>query len=263
MELEPVQLPLVRSRDDVIKLLLAALGHLHSGLKDEDVVVIASKVLATAEGRVVNLGKVRLKPKARNLAKRYDMDPAHVQVILDESDKVLGGIHKTLITIKDNILIANGGVDKSNAPSNHVILWPSDPDRWASKIRSAVGARFNADVAVIVADSRVHPMRIGTIGCAIGISGLDPIREYRGVIDLYGKPLLISRLAVADDLASAAHVMMGEAAERIAAVVIRRAPIVRSEEKNSGDMVINPEDCLFMGSIFRFPAKLRGHHTGK
>ena len=225
-------------------------------MKDDDVMVVASKVLATAEGRIRDLAKIRPSRKGVALARRYGMEPAHVQTVLDEADVVLGGIHKTLITLKDNVLIANGGVDKSNAPRNHVILWPSNPDLWALKIRRAFKTRLGVDIGVIVADSRVHPLRIGTIGCAIGVSGLDPVREYRGIIDLFGKPLLISRLAVADDLASTAHVLMGEAAERIGAVIIKDAPIVRSETKSIKDTLIEPEDCLFMGSIFQYPAKL-------
>ncbi len=257
MEAEAIHLPLVRPGDSATKILLAALKDLHPPLKNGDVLVIASKILATAEGRIVNLAEVKATRRAAKLASKYGMNPAHVQVILDESDTVLGGIHKTLITLKDDVLIANGGVDKSNAPANHVIVWPSNSDRWAAKIRQNVDSQLKAKVAVIVADSRVHPLRIGTIGCAIGLSGLDPIREYRGVNDLFGKPLLISRLAVADDLASTAHVLMGEAAEQLGLVVIRNAPIVCSEEKNSRDMVIQPEECLFMGSIFRYPFKLR------
>jgi coenzyme F420-0:L-glutamate ligase len=257
MQVEPLQLPLVHPRDDVVKLIMNALSKAQPTIASRDVIVVASKILATAEGRERNLATIQPSRRALALAKKHGMEPAHVQVVLDEANVVLGGIHKTLITLKDDVLIANGGVDKSNAPPNHVILWPSNPDKWALTIRRAVKARFGVDVGVIVADSRVHPLRIGTIGCAIGVSGFDPIREYRGVIDLFGKPLLISRLAVADDLASAAHVLMGEAAERIGVVLIREAPIAESENKNIKDTVIKPEDCLFMGSIFRYPAKLR------
>ncbi len=259
MQVEPMQLPLIHPGDDVIGLLLKTFSKAQPKMADGDVIVVASKILATAEGRTRDLAVIQPGRRALALAKKYGMEPAHVQVVLDEADVVLGGIYKTLITLKDDVLIANGGADKSNAPMNHVILWPSNPDKWALKIRGAVKARFGANVGVIVADSRVHPLRIGTIGCAIGVSGLDPIREYRGVIDLFGKPLLISRLAVADDLASTAHLLMGEAAERIGVVIIRDAPVVKSESKNSKDTVIKPRDCLFMGSIFRYPAKL--HHS--
>ncbi len=256
MQVEPIRIQLIRPGDDVVKMLVDASSSLKPSIEDDDVMVVASKILATAEGRTRDLAKVQPTRRAAALARKYGMDPAHVQTILDEADAVLGGIHKTLITIKDDVLIANGGVDKSNAPGNHVILWPSDPDHWALQIRRAFKSQLGVDIGVIVADSRVHPLRIGTIGCAIGVSGLDPIREYRGVIDLFGKPLLISRLAVADDLASTAHLLMGEAAERIGAVIITDAPIVRSETKNIKDTVIEPENCLFMGSIFRYPAKL-------
>ncbi len=260
MQVEPIRIQLVRPGDDVVKILLTASSNLTTPVNDDDVLVVASKILATAEGRIRDLAKIRPRRKAVALAKKYGMEPAHVQAVLDEADAVLGGIHKTLITVKDDVLIANGGVDKSNAPRNHVILWPSNPDKWALKIRRAFKSRLGVDVSVIVADSRVHPLRIGTIGCAIGVSGLDPVREYRGTIDLFGKPLLISRLAVADDLSSTAHLLMGEAAERVGAVIIRGAPIVRSETKNIRDTVIEPEDCLFMGSIFRYPAKLSRFH---
>jgi len=256
VQVEPIRIQLVRPGDNIVNILLSASSNLSPPMKDDDVMVVASKVLATAEGRIRDLAKIRPSRKGVALARRYGMEPAHVQTVLDEADVVLGGIHKTLITLKDNVLIANGGVDKSNAPRNHVILWPSNPDLWALKIRRAFKARLGVDIGVIVADSRVHPLRIGTIGCAIGVSGLDPVREYRGIIDLFGKPLLISRLAVADDLASTAHVLMGEAAERIGAVIIKDAPIVRSETKSIKDTLIEPEDCLFMGSIFQYPAKL-------
>lgn len=256
MQVHSLEMPLVKPHDDIENLVIGCLTDAGVRVEDHDVIVVASKVIATAENRIVNLKAVEPSQRAAKLALKYGMDPAHVEVIIRESDWVLGGIHKTLITLKNGVLIANGGVDKSNAPSDHVILWPSDPDRWAVTLHDAIKRKLNASTGIVVADSRVHPLRIGTIGCAIGVAGFDPIREYRGVIDLFAKPLLISRLAVADDLASAAHVLMGEAAERKGMVLIKGAPIEDSSQKSSKDMLIPPDQCLFMGSIFKYPREL-------
>lgn len=224
-------------------------------LQHGDVVAVASKAVAVGQNRVVDLATVKVGSKARRLAKRYGMEPTMVQVVIDESDKLLGGIHGVMVTLKGGMLVANAGVDRSNISAGSVALWPADPFGWAEDSSKRLSAKYGCHVSVIVVDSRVHPLRAGTEGAAIGFAGFEGVRDYRGVPDLYGKPLKITRLALADELSCAAHLIMGEAAESIPFVLIRDAPITPADSVDRSSVLIPPEECLFMGSIFRHASR--------
>jgi len=194
-------------------------------LLNRDVVAVASKVVSTCERRVIPLGDVKITPTARRLAKQYDIDQGLATVVVRESDRIFGGVKGFLLTLKDGILTANAGVDMKNAPSGTAILWPKNPDVSAKKLRRRLERHFHCHVGIAVVDSRVTPLRLGTTGLAIGLSGFSPVRDERTNMDLYGRRIKVTQTNVADDLASSAHLLMGEAANRVGAVVIRNAPI--------------------------------------
>lgn len=238
--------PLLRPGDDVAAHLLSSVEHSAArGFETGDVVVIAESALATAEGRVVRLADVEPSAEAFRLAEDYHMDPRHAEVILRESDRIVGGIPGFLLCMKNGTLLPNAGIDASNAPAGSLVLLPLDPDASAARIREAIMERSGADVGVIVIDSRTHAMRLGCSGVAIGCSGIPSVVDERGKKDLFDRELEVTKRAVADCIASAAELVMGEAGECVPAAVVRGIGL--SVGDYTGVETIDASECLFMG----------------
>jgi len=191
-----------------------------------DVIVVAQKFVSKAEGAFVDLNSVVPNRQAQEIADRTGKDPRLVHVILEESIAVVKEAGPHLITEhRLGFVCANAGVDQSNAGAkDRAVLLPKDPDASAERIRKGIADRFGVTVAVIVSDTHGRPWRNGAIGIAIGVSGLDPVLSYKGEHDLDGRRLLSSQEAVADELASAASLIMGQGAEAVPVVVIRGYP---------------------------------------
>ncbi|MEM3723172.1 MAG: coenzyme F420-0:L-glutamate ligase [Candidatus Hadarchaeales archaeon] len=220
MQLIPLKLKLLREDDDLVKEVLDA-SKACGGLKNGDILVIASKAVATVNGEIVKLGEIKPSKKALALARESRLPPSLAEIILQEADAVLGTAKMAILTIKNGILCANAGVDRSNVPEGYAALMPKNPDENAERIRREIFKRTGIKTGVIIADSNVKPLRLGTIGQAIGVAGIGAVVDRRGDPDLYGKPLKITFQALADQLATAAQPLMGEGAERIPAVIVR------------------------------------------
>jgi coenzyme F420-0:L-glutamate ligase len=233
----------------LVEVVLEALKRQGLEIRDGDLLAVASKVVAVAEGRLVKLSTVRSSERAKVLAERYGLEPGFTEVVLQEADKVYGGVSRALLTLKNGVLVANAGVDRKNAPEDHAIPWPSNPNQSAENIRKKITARTGKHVGVLIIDSKVSPLRMGTTAQAIGVAGFKPIKDCRVQKDLYGKRIHITRQSLADDLASAAHLLMGETTASTPVVVIRNAPIILSEECDPDSMKIPVEQCLFMQSF--------------
>ena len=258
MELYPIKTPLIRPGDPIAQILYKSLTNQGLKLKNGDILVIAETPVATAQGRLRRLDHVVPSTRARRLAERYELEPELAQLVLDEADEVLGGIPHVLLTIKYNTLMANAGIDHSNAPPGHVVLLPANPTKEAWRIKSQLEKLAGCQLAVIIADSRTQPLRLGTVGLALAVAGLEPVKDLRGRPDLYGRPLRITRSATADNLASAAQLLLGEAGERTPAVLIRGAPVTLTKNLITPQaMTIPPTQCLYL-AIFREWAKKRG-----
>ena len=212
-------IPEIEAGDDLAGLLLAAAERI-GGLADADVVVVAQKAVSKAEGRIVRFDDVE--PSAQALELADDRDPRHVEWILRESAKVVRVRPPLIITeTRHGFICASAGVDASNAKGEGtLILLPLDPDRSAAGIREAIDDRAGVDVGVIVSDSFGRPFRQGTTDVALGAAGLTPLRDLRGVRDRTGYELHATQIAVADELAGAAELVMGKV-EGIPAAVIR------------------------------------------
>jgi len=215
------------------------------GILDDDVIVIAESALATSEERIIKLEEVTPSAEAEDYADKYAMDPALAQVVLDESDEIIGGIPGFLLCMKNGTLLPNAGIDGSNAPEGTVVALPKDPDASAERIHKDILKLTGALTGVIVADSRTHAMRLGCSGVAIGCYGITSVTDERGRKDLFGRELEVTQLAVADNIASAAELVMGEADECVPFAVIRGLDIEMNDE--SGVHSIEPSECLFMG----------------
>lgn len=242
-----LQTGLVREGDDFAEKVLAAADAAPcQGVQDGDILLLAESAVATAEGRVVSLDTVTPSPKALVLAKRYHIEPRIAEVVLRESDGVVGGIPGYLLTLKNGTLLPNAGVDHSNAPEGTVVPLPIDPDASAVRVRAAVRERRGADVGVLVIDSRTHAMRLGCSGVAIGCAGIRAVVDEAGRLDLFGRKLEVTKRAVGDCLASAAELLMGEADECVPAVLVRGSGIGITDD--IGVPTIDASDCLFMGA---------------
>ena len=205
-----------------------AIERLDSRLQAGDVLVIAQKIVSKAEGRYVDLDRITPSPYAIEIAQQCEKDPRLIEVILSESSEVVR-VRSGLIITRHRLgfVSANAGVDRSNvAPDgiDRVLLLPIDPDRSAAHIRSALRDRFGVDVGVIIADSHGRPHRMGTVGVAIGLSGLPGVEDWRGRKDLFGYTLQHTEVGVADQIAGAGTLLLGQAAEAIPAVIVRGVP---------------------------------------
>jgi len=250
LKLYPVKTKVIECGDDIVEVILQSLNKENIKLNDNDVLALASKILAYAQKRVVNLKNVKPSQKALEFAKQFSLQPEFAELILREADKIYGGVEKAVLTLKDEVLTANAGIDNKNAPCNSVVLWPNDTEKWAKNIKEEIKKRTGKIVGVIIVDSGLMPLRIGTTGLALAVAGFKPIRDFRGKKDIYGKPIAITRHAVADDLASAAHLLMGEAAEKTPIVLIKDAPVDFDDEAyGSADMMMPFNECIFMSSL--------------
>jgi len=244
MQLFGIKTQLIRPGDDMAGILIESLCSAGVNLKDNDIIVLAESAVATAEGRVIKLDSVKPSKKAIELSKLYENDPRKMELIIRESDEILGGIPGVVVTITKGVLSPSAGIDNSNAPDGHVVLLPADPKKSAIEIRKKLMKKYNCNIAVIVGDSRTQPLRLGCVGIALGCAGIEPVEDIRGQKDLFGKPLLITRRATADNLVSAAQIIMGEADESTPAVLIRDAPAVFI--KGSEDIPQIPRnECLY------------------
>lgn len=190
-------------------------------LKEGDIIVISSKYVAISEGRVIPLRAVKVGAEARAVAQTYHMDPRLMELILRESDSVLGGIPGFILASWEGLLTPNAGIDKSNVEHGRVVLYPRRPQESASRIREALRFALGINVGVVVCDSRLMPTRRGTTGVALASSGIEAIVDLRGKSDLFGNVLRVTSQAIADDLTSAAQLLMGESNEAVPIVIVR------------------------------------------
>ena len=245
----PIKLPTVRLGQKLDSIVLRALQDYDFELRDRDVVCVASKIVSITERRIVQLKQTQVSERARVLADKYQMNIPLVQVVLDEADAVLGGVRGFLLTVRQGILTANAGVDLKNSPTGTAALWPAHPDRSASSLRASLERSADVRLGVVIVDSRVTPLRLGTTGLAIGLSGFQPVRDYRGKYDIYSRRVKVTLTNVADDLASSAHLLMGERDERIGLVVVRDAAISMGREWTS--VKLAPSKCLITSNLVR------------
>jgi coenzyme F420-0:L-glutamate ligase len=238
----------VSSKFDVVAMIVDRLG---STLREGDVLVVSSKFLAISEGRVVRLRSVSVSPKAKELAARYGMDSRLCELVVRESDEVIGGVPGFLLTNRDGLLTPNAGIDKSNVMHGWVVLYPRRPEALAERIRESVKFVCGVSVGVVICDSRLSPTRKGTTGVTLAASGLEAILDLRGKRDLFGNVLKVTSQGVADDLSSAAELLMGESDEGVPMVIVRGLgkELLRKTEYPPRRFSIPMEACVYLRSL--------------
>lgn len=224
-------IPLVKPGDDLPSLIKQALDQSQRELKDGDILVLAQKIVSKAEDRLVNLCEVEPSERAIELAEKVQKDPRFVEMVLRESIRVVRHRPGTLIVEhRQGFICANAGIDHSNVQGpwgkseDWVLLLPEDSDQSAQRIREKLEKMYRVHVGVMIIDSHGRAWRMGTVGVAIGFAGLPGLVDLRGTSDLFGYKLQVTQVAAADELAAAASLMMGQAAEASPVVVVRGFP---------------------------------------
>ncbi|HET9911567.1 MAG TPA: coenzyme F420-0:L-glutamate ligase [Anaerolineales bacterium] len=224
-------IPLIRHGDNLADIVVNVLQESRIALENDDILVFAQKIISKAEGRVVNLLTVTPSPRAVDLAQQTDKDPRVVELILQESKEVLRTRVGTIIVEhRLGFVCANAGIDHSNVAGEGdgaeewVLLLPVEPDHSAERIRKEIESKTGKQVGILIIDSHGRAWRNGTVGVAVGIAGLPGLQDLRGKPDLFGFTLRITQVGVADELAAAASLMMGQAAEGTPVIHVRGFP---------------------------------------
>ena len=243
IELIPVEgFPEVRPGDDLVGMVA---GAVRSSLRSGDVLVVTHKIMSKAEGRLVDLNTVEPSALAKEYAARWGKDPRQIEVVFRESRRVVRMDRGVVISeTRHGFVCANAGVDASNVPGEDTVcLLPVAPDRSAARLREALHRRLDAEVAVVVSDSFGRAWRFGITDVAIGVSGMDPLADYRGQNDPHGYPMEASVLAVADEIAAAAELVMGKTDGIPMAIV--RGYAYGPDAGTGQDLLMPPERDMF------------------
>jgi coenzyme F420-0:L-glutamate ligase/coenzyme F420-1:gamma-L-glutamate ligase len=237
-------IPEVVEGDDISALTARGLRDARIEVGDGDVFVVAQKIISKAEGRVVNLDSIEPSARARDWAAAFDKDPRVVEVVLRESKRIVRMERGVLISeTSHGFICANAGVDTSNVAEGTVTLLPKDPDASANKIRAGLEKTLRVRVAVIVSDTFGRPWREGLVNVALGISGIAPLIDYRGQKDSHGRPLKVTVIAIADEVASAAELVTKKSAGLPVAIV--RGFDYEAREASSHELIRSTELDLF------------------
>ena len=240
-------MPLIKNGDNLGEMIVEATKKQGTPIQPHDVVVVTHVVVSKSEGNVVNLDKVKPSEKALEIANQTSKDPALVEVILQETKDIVRIGQNSIITeTNSGTICANAGVDRSNVlGERNVVPLPKNPNASAEGIRTEIKRLLGADVAVIVSDTHGRPFRLGEINVAVGVAGFKPIRDRRGEKDLFGYVLRIKQTAIADELASAAELVMGQASEGIPAAIVRGYSYQTAEDASAAVLIRAKEKDLF------------------
>jgi coenzyme F420-0:L-glutamate ligase / coenzyme F420-1:gamma-L-glutamate ligase len=248
IEIIPIPVvPDIKAGDKLDLIILESMSKANEFLLKGDIVVVAQKVISKAEGRLIDLKFVNPSEKSLQIAKQNDKDPRLIELILNESVDILRLARGIIIVeTKRGLICANAGVDQSNVEnSNHyATLLPEDADLSARELRHSFKRKTGIDVAVVITDTFGRPFREGQINVAIGIAGIQPIKSYIGTMDMYGKKLKVTEIAVVDEIASAAELQMGKS-ERIPVVIIRGYLYQMVENSSLSQLLRSKEKDLF------------------
>lgn len=246
-----IGLPVIKSGDSIPDEILKSLLNTGISIQNDDILVIAQKIVSKSEGRFINLSKVEPSKKAKALAQKTGKDPRFIELVLRESKTVLRKRVGTIIVEhKLGFVCANAGIDHSNVQNlggnaeDWVLLLPKNPDDSAQQIRSEIEQRTGTRIGVLIIDSHGRAWRNGTVGISIGISGVPALVDLRGKQDLFGYQLRITQVAAADELSAAASLLMGQAAEATPVIHVRGFPFELRESK-TGELIRPKEMDLF------------------
>ena len=247
------RIPRVEANDDLGSVVIDAMRKQQLGFADDDVLVVAQKVVSKAENRLVRLDEVAVSGRAKKLASELDKDARLVELILRESSAIIRKAPGVIIVRhKLGLVCANAGIDQSNVDHKDgecALLLPENPDASASRLRAELEAASGKRLAVVICDSVNRPWRLGTIAMSIGSAGISPLDDRRGQTDTFGRTLAVTMSNIVDSVATAAGLVMGETTENIPAVIVRGISLsdtVSDSARNSSDCVRPTREDLFL-----------------
>ena len=244
--------PSVKSGEDLAELIINTAQKQGVSIEDGDILVVAQKIVSKAEGRVFQLKDIKPSKKARKLVKTTLKDPNFVELVLQASRKIVKASSDTLIVENENGLICiNAGIDKSNVEGEDCYaLLPRDADNSARRIRQKIMELTGKKVAVIISDTYSRPFRKGQVEFAIGIAGINPFKDYRGEKDLYNYVLKVKNIAIVDEIAAAAELIMGQGSEGIPVAIVKNLDRTEpTEDCSINDLFIYKQEDLFKGTL--------------
>lgn len=203
----------IKKGDNIVDLIIKSIKDKNGSLQENDIVVITHKIISKAEGRTTDLRNIVPSEESKKISSNTGKDPRLVELIISQSNEIVKIERDIIITeTKHGFVCANAGIDTSNVGklSDHVLLLPDDPDESARNIRKDINARTGVNVGIIISDTFGRPFRKGQVNIAIGVAGIDPIKSYIGKRDMYGNILRVTEIAIADEITSAAELVMGK-----------------------------------------------------
>ncbi len=219
-------------------------------IKDGDVLVISSKFVSNSQGRILEIKNSKVCDEARRIAKKFNSNEKFMEIVLRESDKILGGVAGFVMSTTNGILAPNAGIDRSNSKETKIVLYPNEPYKFAEELKRKIFLELNLHVGIIVVDSRLMPARIGTTGVTIACAGIEPTRDLRGEKDLDGNPLKVTFQATADNLASIANHKMGEGDDLHPIAIVRDSECKITDRRIiPEEMIIPYEQCVYIRSF--------------
>jgi coenzyme F420-0:L-glutamate ligase len=219
-------------------------------IKNGDVLVISSKFVSNSQGRILKIENSKVCDKARMIAKKFNSNEKFMEIVLRESDKILGGVAGFVMSTTNGVLAPNAGIDRSNSKETKIVLYPNEPYKFAEELKRKIFLELNLHVGIILVDSRLMPARIGTTGVTIACAGIEPTRDLRGEKDLDGNPLKVTFQATADNLASIANHKMGEGNDLHPIAIVRDSECNLTDRRISpGEMIIPYEQCVYIRSF--------------
>ena len=232
-KIEIIPIPINININPKVKLLNTLLQSLKNNnqiIKNGDIIVIAQKIISKNEGRTISLKNILPSSRSLELAKKTNKDPRIVELIIKESRKIVRVFNNTIITeTQHGFICANSGIDQSNVSKskNLVLLLPKDPDKSANKLKKEIYEKTRKNIAVLITDTFGRPFRMGQTNIAIGIAGINALKNYKGKRDMFGKILKVTEIAIVDEIAGAAELVMGKT-EGIPIAIVRNLPYSKS-----------------------------------
>ena len=246
MEILPISVPIKKGEFDLFDSIILS----NFKFRENDMLIVSSKYVSMSEGSVMNLDKVKVSRKAKSLASEYHMSAKLAELTLREADYIYKGIPGFLLAVKNGVMAPNAGIDKSNVPQGFVVLYPSEPFKSAENLRRRFLVNLGIKVGVVIADSRLMPTRIGTIGVALASAGFEPVEDQRGKRDLFGNILKVTLKAVSDSIAATGVAVMGEGSESTPIAVIRGIRVIATDRKLSWhDMAVDARQDIYIRGL--------------
>ena len=243
--------PLVKAGDDLAKIIVETAAKNNVQIENGDIIVVSQKIVSKAEGRVMKISQINPSEEALKLAEKVQRDPKLIELVLKETRRIIKASPEILIVEdKRGLICINAGVDKSNVPRDSYSLLPENPDESARKIKERIAELTGKNVSVVIGDTFSRPFRRGQVEFAIGIAGIKPFKDYRGQRDLYNNLLRVKNVAIVDEIACAAELVMGQAKEAIPVVIIKNLERAETSEKSSiKELAISRQEDLFKETL--------------